>query len=274
MNTTKLELLERKLKEFNAYFTSGNNIDVAEKITVSRNEWRELLKSIEAYLEKPDVSLDMRVLAITTAYEQGFGKGEQRVVCDCPYTAGDWLGCDVAWNYGYEEGKTKTAKSALLATIDWTRKVALDPAVSPEAAKLLEQCKALLKGLDVPNPDWWVGQLPEALFALAKAVSDQAKQVTDVAKQESETLKPLSVVYRWTALKDGKLIYQYSDLGYPEVFKRSVVTLPVEPEQPKPAQEPVAYGYWDTMIGKSKLMMVRLDKNQDGCTVPLYASPQ
>jgi hypothetical protein len=35
----------------------------------------------------------------------------------------------------------KDAKSALLAIIDWTRQVALDPAVSPEAAKLLEQAK-------------------------------------------------------------------------------------------------------------------------------------
>lgn len=35
----------------------------------------------------------------------------------------------------------KDAKSALLAIIDWNCKVALDPAVSAEAAKLLEQAK-------------------------------------------------------------------------------------------------------------------------------------
>jgi len=42
-------------------------------------------------------------------------------------------------------------------------------------------------------------------------------------------------------------------------------------EQPAPVQqEPVAYGMWDTMLGKgSRMMMVRLDKGQDGCTVPL-----
>ena len=40
-------------------------------------------------------------------------------------------------------------------------------------------------------------------------------------------------------------------------------------------QEPVAYGMWDTMLGKgNRMMMVRLDKGQDGCTVPLYTSPQ
>jgi len=39
-------------------------------------------------------------------------------------------------------------------------------------------------------------------------------------------------------------------------------------------QEPVAYGMWDTMIGYGgRMMMVRLDKGQDGCTVPLYTTP-
>jgi hypothetical protein len=38
--------------------------------------------------------------------------------------------------------------------------------------------------------------------------------------------------------------------------------------------EPVAYGMWDTMIGKgNRMMYVRLGKGQDGCTVPLYTTP-
>jgi hypothetical protein len=42
----------------------------------------------------------------------------------------------------------------------------------------------------------------------------------------------------------------------------------------QPEQEPVAYGTWDTMLGKGhRMMMVRLDKGQDGCTVPLYITP-
>ena len=41
-----------------------------------------------------------------------------------------------------------------------------------------------------------------------------------------------------------------------------------------PEPEPVAYGMWDTMIGcGGRMMMVRLDKGQDGCTVPLYNAP-
>jgi hypothetical protein len=39
--------------------------------------------------------------------------------------------------------------------------------------------------------------------------------------------------------------------------------------------EPVAYGMRDTMIGNgNRMMYVRLDKGQDGCTVPLYEHPQ
>jgi hypothetical protein len=43
----------------------------------------------------------------------------------------------------------------------------------------------------------------------------------------------------------------------------------------QPAQEPVAYGMGDTMIGRgNRMMYVRLDKGQDGCTIPLYTTPQ
>ena len=42
----------------------------------------------------------------------------------------------------------------------------------------------------------------------------------------------------------------------------------------QPEQEPVAYGMWDTQLGRgNRMMMVRLDKGQDGCTVPLYTTP-
>ena len=41
------------------------------------------------------------------------------------------------------------------------------------------QLMALLKGLDVPDPIWWLRQSPEALEALGRAVSGQAKRVTE-----------------------------------------------------------------------------------------------
>lgn len=67
-----------------------------------------------------------------------------------------------------------------------------------------------------------------------------------------------------------------------DMAKYPTVTLPRDTEALRNAadlleqaeQEPVAYGTWDTMIGYgSRMMMVRLDKGQDGCTVPLYTSP-
>ena len=57
-----------------------------------------------------------------------------------------------------------------------------------------------------------------------------------------------------------------------ELFSRSAITACREALVQQ--QEPVAYGMWDTMLGKeNRMMMVRLDKGQDGCTVPLYTTP-
>ena len=53
---------------------------------------------------------------------------------------------------------------------------------------------------------------------------------------------------------------------------KEVLAQPAVAKQHK--QEPVAYGIWNTMIGcGGRMMMVRLDKGQDGCTVPLYTTP-
>ena len=49
------------------------------------------------------------------------------------------------------------------------------------------------------------------------------------------TFKPLGTVYRWTALKDGKPVYQYGEDGYPQMFAKTALKLPDEPE---PAQGP------------------------------------
>jgi len=49
----------------------------------------------------------------------------------------------------------------------------------------------------------------------------------------------------------------------------------IEKALAQPEQEPVAYGMLDTMIGyDGRMMYVRLDKGQDGCTVPLYTHSQ
>lgn len=51
-------------------------------------------------------------MAITTAYEQGVGKGRQahtsgKEIAN-PYSTG--YRCDLAWQYGYEEGKEQAAR--------------------------------------------------------------------------------------------------------------------------------------------------------------------
>ena len=61
--------------------------------------------------QQPDPT-DMQILAITTAYEQGVGKGHDAhhrgVEIQNPYGA-SW-GCDKAWQMGYEEGKEQVAQ--------------------------------------------------------------------------------------------------------------------------------------------------------------------
>lgn len=65
-------------------------------------------------------------------------------------------------------------------------------------------------------------------------------------------------------LKSIGYVYEPTYTGLAWVAKKSA----------QPEQEPVAYGMWDTMIGYGgRMMMVRLDKGQDGCTVPLYTTP-
>jgi hypothetical protein len=103
------------------------------------------------------------------------------------------------------------------------------------ATQLLERVKAVMSMTDLED----IGLFDEIEAYLAK--------------QQVETLKPLGKVYRWIALKDGKPIYQYSDQGYPALFKKSVVTLPTKPEQ-QVEQEPVAY----------RLKNLDIDGNFDG----------
>ena len=60
---------------------------------------------------------DHQILAITTAYEQGVGKGRQahesgKEIAN-PYGTG--YRCDLAWQYGYEEGKEQAERIAMAA---------------------------------------------------------------------------------------------------------------------------------------------------------------
>lgn len=66
---------------------------------------------------EPTEITDFQVLAITTAYEQGVGKGRQAHASgkeiSNPYSTG--YRCDLAWKYGYEEGKKQAQRITLAA---------------------------------------------------------------------------------------------------------------------------------------------------------------
>lgn len=58
---------------------------------------------------------EAQVLAITTAYEQGVGKGHQsharKEAITNPY--GEEWGCDSAWQMGYDEGREQAERKAV-----------------------------------------------------------------------------------------------------------------------------------------------------------------
>jgi hypothetical protein len=64
----------------------------------------------------------------------------------------------------------------------------------------------------------------------------QFRECEDSQAGQPAPFKPLGTVYRWTALKNGKLVYQYGEDGYPQLFAKTAVKLPEEPE---PSQEPL-----------------------------------
>ena len=57
-NTMKL------LEEFNRYFTSSNDVDVPARISVSRDEWRQLYKSLKEQNTQPADVTDEQILSL------------------------------------------------------------------------------------------------------------------------------------------------------------------------------------------------------------------
>ena len=75
---------------------------------------RAAIEADQAVRSKAD---DIQVLAITVAYEQGVGNGRQAFMSGVevrnPYVPG--LKCDVAWDYGYRQGKEQAQRVAMEA---------------------------------------------------------------------------------------------------------------------------------------------------------------
>ena len=86
---------------------------------------------------------DHQILAITTAYEQGVGKGRQahesgKEIAN-PYGTG--YRCDLAWQYGYEEGKKQAERIAEAAP----QQEAQEPAVAPCISDAYERIDRFLR---------------------------------------------------------------------------------------------------------------------------------
>lgn len=111
----------------------------------------------------PAVFTDYQILAITTAYEQGVGKGRQAhesgKEISNPYSTG--YRCDLAWQYGYDEGKEQAERIAMAAPQQEVQEPVvaavfdeqLGRAVIVEGAPLLKHGQPLYTAQPAPSGD-------------------------------------------------------------------------------------------------------------------------
>jgi len=134
-----------------------------------------------------------------------------------------------------------------------------------------EALKLTLEALENHIEDSRTSNLIEKLIAAIKEALAQPEQkyrrgnrLICLETEEYCVIHISGTDRQWVKFPDSN-VGIYTNEQVAELFE----LLPKEPEQ-----EPVAYGTWDTMLGKgNRMMMVRLDKGQDGCTVPLYTTP-
>ena len=138
----------------------------------------------EATKAAPGELKDHQILAITTAYEQGVGKGHQayksgKEIAN-PYDSA--YGCDLAWQYGYGEGKEQAQRATKAAAqqeaqepaawqgvhdqtdLYYTKPVQADvrplytapqPAPAPLSEMPYEKRKAIQEGEQISASDAW-----------------------------------------------------------------------------------------------------------------------
>lgn len=117
---------------------------------------------------------DHQILAITTAYEQGVGKGRQahesgKEIAN-PYGTG--YRCDLAWQYGYKEGKEQAERIAKAAPTPPAEQQAKDNYI-----KLLADCRDAFPVPEHGSPieNEWIAAVGshEAVPAYLQAVAKQ-----------------------------------------------------------------------------------------------------
>ena len=191
---------------------------------------------------------DHQILAITTAYEQGVGKGHQAYKSGKeitnPYSPA--YRCDLAWQYGYKEGKEQAQREA---------KAAPQPALGVGNSGFDYQTAAdFLSGKTV---------IVEALREFVHA----SRQAHDEKTALSATLLAMH----------GVLTSREAEIA---LLKKALLEAEAAPQQE--AQEPVAYVHvpHSTVEGKVR-PVVSFEKYQqdyaDGIystRIPLYTAPQ
>lgn len=111
MNHIKvMKQAQKFLEDCSANGYRASDTDWIETFYFNDNERLTVLANITKAIEQAENKSKFDVLAITTAYEQGVGKGHQAqnrcVDIVNPYIAGD---CFDAWELGYGEGKGQAA---------------------------------------------------------------------------------------------------------------------------------------------------------------------
>jgi hypothetical protein len=127
----------------------------------------------------------------------------------------------------------------------------------------------------------WLNERPNRLLDL-RHVAMLAWHAQQSVEQKPEAFKPLEKVWRWTALKDGKEIYQYSDKGVPAMFSKSAVQLPMQADHFADAGKPMEpdhfpdarkmmepFGYFRSTLGGWE----DCAETDEGAR-PLYEAPQ
>ena len=98
---------------------------------------------------------------------------------------------------------------------------------------------------------------PDLLREAANHIRAQAARIAALTK-DAERLKCFNQIWRWKALKDGEIIYQYGE-HVPALFQKTAELLPAHPPAPQPDAEPVAWNIYS----KNGEELLFLEQNKD-----------
>ena len=92
---------------------------------------------------------------------------------------------------------------------------------------------------------------PDLLREAANHIRTQEARIAALSK-DAERLKFFNQVWRWKALKDGEIIYQYGE-HVPSLFQKTAELLPTHPPAPKAitaedVTDEMVFSLWNTRV--------------------------